>query len=211
MEFDSDCLLSICLLWWLNGKKWCLILNVAWQILALLNLFQQSMNEIQYRGKYYFKRTCQQKVVGWHRQISVRGQFQHFFKNLCWKESTKGTNLQSGLLKNKISCFCDVKIPQPARLWNYSRDVLAFLLHEEPSLFLLFLQWSEILSFAVTVGPAGSILSGVLGLLRGEKTRALDPEQLRGKESRKLCPALDPFQNTIDNGIMVSIFTVRLL
>lgn len=51
------------------------------------------------------------------------------------KEGTKGTNLQSGLLKNKISCFCDVvKIPQPASLWNYSRDILAFLLCEEPSL-----------------------------------------------------------------------------
>lgn len=126
------------------------------------------------------------------------------------KESTEGTNLQSGLLKNKISCFCDVKIPQPASLWNYSRHILALLLCEEPSL-LLFLQQSETLSFAATVQPAGSILRRVLALLRGERMSALDPEQLWVKESRKLCPALDPFQNTVDNGIMVSIFTIRLL
>jgi len=44
-------------------------------------------------------------------------------------ENTKGTNLPSGLLKNKISCFCDVvKMPQPASLWNDSRGILAFLL-----------------------------------------------------------------------------------
>ncbi|XP_009889454.1 PREDICTED: protein FAM89A [Charadrius vociferus] len=35
--------------------------------------------------------------------------------------------------------------------------------------------------------------------------RTLDPKQLRVKDSRKLCPALDPFQNTIDDGIMVGL------
>ena len=42
-------------------------------------------------------------------------------------------------------------------------------------------------------------------LLFGE---ALDPAQLPVKESGRLCPALDPFQSTTGDGIMVSIFTV---
>lgn len=93
------------------------------------------MNEIWYRGKYCFKHICQQKEVGLHRQISARGWFQYFLMNLVWKESTKGTNLQSGLLRYKTSCFCGVvKIPWPASPWNYSKDILAFLLCKEPSL-----------------------------------------------------------------------------
>lgn len=128
------------------------------------------------------------------------------------KESTKGTNLQSGLLKNKISCFCDVvKIPQPASLWNYSRDILAFLAAWGALSLLLFLQWGEILSFAAAVRPADSVLRRLLAPFRGERTSAMDPEQLRVQDSRKLCPALDSFQNTIGDGIMVSIFTIRLL
>lgn len=129
-----------------------------------------------------------------NRSVSILNKFVSKRKH---KRSTKGTNLQSRLLKNKISCFCDaVKIHQPARLWNYSRDILAFLLCQESSLSCCFcaVEWDtfpSVLQFSLQAAS-----SGVLALLRGKRTRALDPEQLHVRDSREWGPALDTFQST---------------